>query len=65
MFEGRGISDIIKSYYIYLYNNYINGEYEYQVDLDQYQELPLINFKISIKNSINKEYLKFYNIFNF
>jgi hypothetical protein len=53
MFEGRGISDIIKSYYIYLYNNYINGEYEYQVDLDQYQELPLINFKISIKNSTN------------
>lgn len=48
IFEGRGISDIIKSYSIYLYDNYIEGNSDYEVDFDEYQELPLTSLKISI-----------------
>jgi len=49
IFEGRGISDIIKSYSTYLYDNYVEGNSEYELDLDDYQELPLTSLKISIK----------------
>jgi len=49
LFEGRGISDIIKAYSTYLYDNFIEGNSEYEIDLDDYQELPLTSLKISIK----------------
>lgn len=46
--EGRGISDIIKEYSVYIYDIYTKGDMNIQLDLD-YKELPLFDLRITFK----------------
>jgi len=58
LYEGRGISDIIKVYTNYIYEQFHNKEYQFEIDLDDYQELPLTSLKISFDFS-NKQHGKY------
>ena len=43
--EGRGISDLIKEYSLYLYNEFRNSNYDIQINFDN-EGLPLIDMRV-------------------
>jgi hypothetical protein len=50
IFEGRGISDIIKQYSNIIYDSFLDGNYKIQLDFD-YDILPLMDLRIILKKS--------------
>lgn len=45
IFEGRGISDIIKTYASFIYSLFEEEKYKNRLDLD-YEPLPLLDFRV-------------------
>ena len=58
LIEGKGISNIIKSYSTFIYDEYLDQKSNIQLDLD-YEQLPLMDLRMMFKKSD-----RYYGLFN-